>query len=322
MEDARCARLRTGTWVLSYAGLRIVSRSRLVLWTCAPVSGVMGSSRTTYGDRNPATPGSATGIVGRRAMAAVISVDEPKSSVVGHARWVRVSHWILAVSVLTLAFSGFEILMVHPRLYWGKVGNDLTPALIELPISRNYKHGGWAPPIAFVPGASPIVTRVRTYDIFNENGWGRSLHFLAAWFLVVTGLIYIVVSVGSGHVWRHLLPRARELAPRRLRQDIATHLRLPMPPARGGPPYGPLQKLSYVIVVLIVLPLMLLTGLAMSPAVTAAFPGLLDLFGGSQSARTIHFFGFAALVLFLIVHVTMVVLTGVKRQMRAMTFGG
>jgi len=174
-------------------------------------------------------------------MAAVISVDEPKSSVAGHARWVRVSHWILAVSVLTLAFSGFEILMVHPRLYWGKVGNDLTPALIELPISRNYKHGGWAPPVTLVPGASPIVTRVRTYAIFNQNGWGRSLHFLAAWFLMVTGLIYIVASVGSGHLWRHLVPHARELAPRRLWQDIATHLHLPMPTARGGPPYGPLR---------------------------------------------------------------------------------
>ena len=255
-------------------------------------------------------------------MAAVISVDEPKSSVAGHARWVRVSHWILAVSVLTLAFSGFEILMVHPRLYWGKVGNDLTPALIELPISRNYKHGGWAPPVTLVPGASPIVTRVRTYAIFNQNGWGRSLHFLAAWFLMVTGLIYIVASVGSGHLWRHLVPHARELAPRSLWQDVSTHLRLPMTPARGGPPYGPLQKLSYAVVVLIALPLMLLTGLAMSPAVTAAYPGLLDLFGGSQSARTIHFFGFVALVLFLIVHVTMVALTGVKRQMRAMTFGG
>ena len=254
-------------------------------------------------------------------MAAVISVDEPKISVAGHARWVRVSHWILAASVLTLAFSGFEILMVHPRLYWGKVGNDLTPALIELPISRNYKHGGWAPPVTLMTGARPIVTQVRTYAIFNQNGWGRSLHFLAAWFLVVTGLIYIVAGVGSGHLYRHLIPYSRELAPQRLWHDLATHLRLPMPPARGGPPYGVLQKLSYALVVLVALPLMVLTGLAMSPAVTAAYPGLLDLFGGSQSARTIHFFVFAALVLFLIVHVTMVVLTGFKRQMRAITLG-
>jgi thiosulfate reductase cytochrome b subunit len=95
-----------------------------------------------------------------------------------------------------------------------------------------------------------------------------------------------------------------------------------MPRARGGPPYGPLQKLSYAVVVFIALPLTVLTGLTMSPAVTAAYPGLLDLFGGSQSARTIHFVLFAVLVLFLIVHVAMVALTGFKRQMRAMTIGG
>src|SRR5215467_5747927 len=144
------------------------------------------------------------------AMAAVISVDEPRSSVASHARWVRVSHWILAASVLTLAFSGFEILMVHPRLYWGKVGNDLTPALFELPISRNYQHGGWAPPVTFFREPAPVVSAARTYDIFNQNGWGRSLHFLAAWFLVVSGLIYVVASIGSGHLWRHLVPRPRE----------------------------------------------------------------------------------------------------------------
>jgi len=94
-----------------------------------------------------------------------------------------------------------------------------------------------------------------------------------------------------------------------------------MPPAPGGPPYGLLQKLTYAGVVFVLLPLMVLTGLTMSPAVTAAYPVLLDLFGGSQSARTIHFFLFAGLVIFLIVHVVMVVLTGFMRHMRAMTFG-
>jgi thiosulfate reductase cytochrome b subunit len=254
-------------------------------------------------------------------MAAVISGHASMSSARGHAGWVRVSHWILAASVLTLAFSGFEILMVHPRLYWGKAGNDLTPALFELPISRNYKHGGWAAPVTFVPGAHPIVSAARTYDIFNHNSWGRSLHFLAAWFLVVSALIYLLVGLAGGHLWRHILPRARELAPGPLWQDIVAHLRLRMPAAAGGPPYGLLQKLTYAGVVFVVLPLMLLTGLAMAPAVTAAYPGLLDLFGGSQSARTIHFFGFAALVLFLMVHVAMVVLSGFRRQMRAMTLG-
>jgi thiosulfate reductase cytochrome b subunit len=254
-------------------------------------------------------------------MAVAMLGEVRQRSAVRHARWVRFSHWILAASVLTLAFSGFEILMVHPRLYWGKAGNDLTPALFELPISRNYQHGGWAPPVVFSSGAHPIVSAARTYDIFNQNSWGRSLHFLAAWFLAVTGLIYLVGGFANGHLWRHLVPRARELSPRLLGRDIAMHLRLPMPAAPGGPPYGLLQKLTYACVVFVALPLVVLTGLAMSPAVTAAYPGLLDLFAGSQSARTIHFFAFVALMLFLIVHVVMVALTGFRRQMRAMTFG-
>ena len=254
-------------------------------------------------------------------MAAVISGHEIKSSFASHTRWIRISHWILAASVLTLAFSGFVILMAHPRLYWGKTGNDLTPALLELPIGRNYKHGGWAPEATFFSGATPIVSSVRTYDIFNQNGWGRSLHFLAAWFLSATGLVYYIAGFASGHLWRNLVPRLRELAPRLLCQDFLRHLRLPMPPAPGGPPYGLLQKLTYAGVVFVLLPLMVLTGLTMSPAITAAYPVLLDLFGGSQSARTIHFFLFAGLVTFLIVHVVMVVLTGFRRHMRAMTFG-
>jgi thiosulfate reductase cytochrome b subunit len=94
-----------------------------------------------------------------------------------------------------------------------------------------------------------------------------------------------------------------------------------MPRASGGPPYGLLQKLAYFGVVFLTLPLIVVTGLTMSPAVTAAYPMLLDVFGGSQSARTIHFFAFAALVLFLVVHVAMVVLTGFKRQMHAMILG-
>jgi thiosulfate reductase cytochrome b subunit len=255
-------------------------------------------------------------------MAAVISGHELKRCVAGHAPWLRISHWIIGASVLTLAISGFVILMAHPRLYWGNAGNDLTPALLELPISRNYKHNGWAPAVPFFPGESSIVSAARTYDIFNQNGWGRSLHFLAAWFLVLTGLVYFIVGLTSGHLSRHVVPRLRDVAPRLLWQDIRRHLRLPMPRAPGGPPYGPLQKLTYAAVMFIALPLMVLTGLTMSPAVTAAYPVLLDLFGGSQSARTIHFFLFAAIVLFLIVHVTMVILTGFRRQIRAMTFGG
>ncbi len=255
-------------------------------------------------------------------MAAVISRHELTRPAAGHSRWLRISHWLLAASVLTLAFSGFVILMAHPRLYWGKAGNDLTPALLELPIGRNYKHGGWAPATTFFSNGGPVVSAVRTYDIFNQNGWGRSLHFLAAWVLCAAGVVYSLVGLTTGHLWRDIVPRLRDLAPRLLWQDTLQHLRLPLPQASGGPPYGPLQKLTYALVLFILLPLMVLTGLTMSPAVTAALPQLLDLFGGSQSARTLHFFSFAALMLFFIVHVVMVVLTGFKRQIRAMTIGG
>lgn len=255
-------------------------------------------------------------------MAAVISAHEPRRSAVGHARWLRVSHWFLAASVLTLAFSGFVILMAHPRLYWGHAGNDLTPALLELPIGRNYKHGGWETTTTFFSGSDPVVSAVRTYDIFNKNGWARSLHFLAAWFLVATGLIYGIVGLAGGHLGRDIVPRLRDLAPGALWQDIRAHLRWPLPEASGGPPYAPLQKLAYAGVVFVLLPLMVLTGMTMSPAITAALPGLLDLFGGSQSARTLHFFAFTALVLFFIIHVVMVVLTGFRRQIRSMTLGG
>ena len=129
------------------------------------------------------------------------------SGVHGHARWVRISHAMVTVSLLTLACSGFVILMAHPRLYWGDVGNDLTPALLELPISRNYRHGGYDTPRPFFERASGPVSASRTYDIFNQNGWGRSLHFLAAWCLVVPGVLYLL---GGPVSYTHLtLPTKR-----------------------------------------------------------------------------------------------------------------
>jgi len=239
----------------------------------------------------------------------------------GHARWVRVSHWIVALSVLSLAFSGFVILMAHPRLYWGIAGNDLTPALLELPVSRNYQHGGWENSVPFSARNGAPVSAVRTYDIFNQNGWGRSLHFLAAWFVTVTGAIYFFTGIISGHFRRHLLLRGGELGWRRLREDLASHLRGRVQPARAGPPYGIIQKITYCLVIFLALPLMVMTGMTMSPAITAAYPIFLDLFGGSQSARTIHFFVFAGIVTFVLVHVLMVFISGFRRQMRAMILG-
>jgi len=254
-------------------------------------------------------------------MAEVLAEVGRTSGGSGHARWVRISHWVLTVSLLTLAFSGVVILMVHPRLYWGEVGNDLTPALIELPISRNYQHGGWEKQTPFFENAASPISASRTYAIFNQNGWGRSLHFLAAWCLVLPGAVYLLTGVFGGHFRSHVWPKANELAPRRVWDDVVDHLRLRIRPASGGPQYGLLQKCAYSFVVFVAAPVMVISGLAMSPAVTAALPFLLDVFGGYQSARTIHFFAFVALLLFVFVHIVMVIKSGFRRQIRAMTVG-
>jgi thiosulfate reductase cytochrome b subunit len=254
-------------------------------------------------------------------MAAALGEAVQTSAAARHTRWVRVCHWIIAASVLTLAFTGYTILMVHPRLYWGDAGNDLTPALLELPISRNHAHGGWEQPTPFYAQAATPITANRTYYIFNQNSWARSLHFLAAWFLVVTGVVYLLAGIVRGHFRAHLWPKAAELSPRLVWRDIVDHLRSRIPRAAGAAHYGLLQKVAYSIVVFVATPLVVATGLTMSPAVTAAFPLLLDVFGGHQSARTIHFFAFVAIALFVCVHVAMVVVSGFRRQMRAMTLG-
>jgi len=211
--------------------------------------------------------------------------------------------------------------MCHPRLYWGEVGNDLTPALFELPVSRNYQHGGWEKATPFYKGNDSPVSASRTYDIFNQNGWGRSLHFLAAWFLVVTGLIYLLTGIFSGYFRQYLSPKIREFRFALFREDFVKHLQAKFLPANDGSKYGLLQKYSYMIVIFFLMPLIALTGLTMSPAITASYPFLLKIFFGAQSARTIHFFASVALVLFLLVHVIMIIRSGFKKQMNNMTFG-
>jgi thiosulfate reductase cytochrome b subunit len=248
----------------------------------------------------------------------------PGSTGEGHRLWVRLCHWTMAAGFLLLAFTGVMILAVHPRLYWGEVGNDLVPALVEFPLSRNSRPAdyGTATLFANVPGAPVTATRDYEHEyFFNNNSWGRSLHFLAAWILFGSGLVYVLAAVATGHARRDLLPRLRELSTAALWRDFRKHLQATRDSAAAGPPYGLLQKLSYAAVVFVALPLMLLTGLTMAPAVTAGYPVLLDVFGGYQSARTIHFVCFALLFLFLVTHVAMVVATGFRRQLRGMILG-
>ena len=237
----------------------------------------------------------------------------------GHALWVRSTHWIAAASFLTLVFTGFMILMVHPRLYWGEVGNDLTEAWLELPISRNLDHEGTRDVAAIFEGDDSRVRAVVEYDQFNQNGWGRSLHFLAAWFLVLTGVVYLIWGAVTGHFRKHIVPRGLTLGS--LAHEVGEHVRLRIRPATGGPQYGLLQRTAYWSVVFIALPLVVVTGLGMSPAISASFPFLQGMFGGLQSTRSVHFLAFAALLAFALGHVAMVALSGFRRQIRAMTIG-
>lgn len=244
------------------------------------------------------------------------------TGVTGHARWVRISHGILSLSVLVLTFSGFMILLVHPRLYWGNAGNDLMPALIDLRIGPNAtKPPVWENRTPFFATAASPVTADRKEEPFNQNGWARSLHFLAAWMLVVPGIVYVLCGFSDGHFRAHIAPDSREVAPRVVWGDVIAHLRFRIPPAAGGPNYGVLQKMSYAFVIFVASPLVVLTGLTMSPAITAAWPWLLTLFGGYQSARTMHFVAFCALVLFVLGHLAMVIASGFRRQLRAITLG-
>jgi thiosulfate reductase cytochrome b subunit len=226
-------------------------------------------------------------------------------------------HWVLASSVLTLAISGVTILMAHPRLYWGEVGNDLTPAWLELPISHNHRPEGWQQTVTFDTLANAPISANRTYEVFNEDGWARSLHFLAGWFFVVAGACYFLLGVVTGRIARDLTPRG--MTWRALAQELRDRLRFRFRSIPGAS-YGLLQRCAYASVSFLVLPFMVGSGLAMSPRLRAAFPMLSHLFGGHQTARTLHFLGLSVLVLFFVVHVAMIALSGGGR-MRAMIVG-
>lgn len=210
-----------------------------------------------------------------------------------HKAWVRTTHWLVAAAFLLLLVSGVAILLALPNLYWGETGALGAPALLELPLPVN----------------------------LEQTGWGRNLHFLGAWILVIAGGVYLALGFLGGHVRRDLLPARDQLRSDHLAREIGDHLALR--PARGEEArrYNALQKVAYLAVIFLLFPLMVLTGLTMSPGVTTAFPELFTLFGGRHSARTIHFFVGTLLVLFLVVHVAQVFVGGAWNLTRSMITG-
>ena len=220
-----------------------------------------------------------------------IPTTEEAAEAPRHSGLVRITHWVNTVSFAALLVSGVAILISHPRLYWGEVGNVNTPSLIDLPL--------------------PFI-------IAGQNGWGRYLHFLAAWVCVVNGLAYVLSGLLTRHFRTNLLPAGADLTRRSLSRALADHLR----PARlSEDVYNVVQRLAYSGVVFVLLPVAIWTGLAMSPAITSVLPWLATGLGGHQSARTVHFVAALLLVVFLLVHVGMIVRTGFWRRMTAMVTG-
>ena len=230
-------------------------------------------------------------------MATPLPTDAPR-----HTLLVRLTHWLSTLLFLALLISGVEILISHPRFYWGEVGNVNTEPLFRIPI----------------PASRATIPTGYAYVLPDQNGWSRYLHFQAAWFVVFTGLLYGLASLRNGHFRDDLLPARRQLSWAALRDSLGEHLRLPPSPSGS---YNLFQRLAYLGVVFLLFPLMIWTGLAMSPSFTSAFPATVDAFGGQQSARTLHFFFTVLLVLFVLIHVLMVYRSGFLTRVRAMTVG-
>jgi thiosulfate reductase cytochrome b subunit len=222
-----------------------------------------------------------------------------------HSATVRTTHWITTVCFLALLVTGVEIIISHPRYYWGEEGNVNTPSLFDLPI----------------PASRRAVVTGYNYVLPDQNGWSRSLHFQSAWLLVFTGLLYGIHGWRSRHFQNNLLPSAGQRSAQALSASISQHFRRKTASDSAPAHYNLLQKLTYLGVIFGLIPAMIWTGLAMSPGFTAAFPFIVDVLGGFQSARTLHFFITLALVAFVAIHVTMVCLAGFGSRMRSMITG-
>jgi thiosulfate reductase cytochrome b subunit len=230
-------------------------------------------------------------------------VTESRKLIYRHSVATRILHWVNAVCVFVVLMSGLQIFNAHPRLYWGEYGANTDTAFIEIG-SRHAPGEKAFPPWATIPS-------------WQDLAGGRRWHFFFAWALVFNSALYLLVSFANGHVRRDLVPSRAEISPRQLARELRNHLHLKFPFRH----YNTLQKLAYLGVIFVLAPMMLVTGLTLSPAIDAAAPWLLDLLGGRQSARTLHFLTAMVIVLFIVVHIVMVLLAGPLNELRSMITG-
>src|ERR1700722_4130823 len=222
-----------------------------------------------------------------------------------HSGLVRITHWITTLCFFALLLTGIEILISHPRFYWGETGTVLTNQLFQLPI----------------PSSRKLVPTAYGYVLPDQNGWSRALHFEAAWIAVLTGLLYVIFGLLTRHFRKDLLPGKNDFSWQALWISFTKAFRFERPSAAEASSYNVLQRLTYLFVIFVLFPLVIWSGLAMSLTFASAFPWSVTLLGGRQSARTIHFFVSLALVLFLFVHVAMVCLAGFWSRTGAMITG-
>src|SRR5690606_23751146 len=247
--------------------------------------------------------------------------------------FTRITHWIWAVCLFFLLLSGLQIFNAHPSLYIGEEsGFEYDNAVLAMGAVR--RADGAIAGVTEVFGqrfettgpfgvcGDPVRPQFQgvpgwlTIPSYRDLATGRVVHFIFAWLLVGTLAVWLVASLLNGHVRRDLVPGPRTW--RSLPRDVWDHLRFRFRHPRH---YTPLQKISYAVVLFVLFPLIVLTGLAMSPGMNAAWPWLIDIFDGRQTARTIHFVTMLALVAFFLIHILMVLLAGPLNLMRSMVTG-
>jgi len=251
-----------------------------------------------------------------------------------HRLSTRLWHWSNALAVLVMLMSGLMIFNAHPRLYWGEYGANADHAWLEIGSNRQgqglLRIGPAVMETTGVLGVWPDrqgeikrrafpwwATIPSAYSLSDARLW----HLAFAWVLALGLLGYLLWSLVNGHLRRDLHITRSEWRPAHIWRDIGEHARLRFPTGAAALRYNVLQKLAYAFVLFLALPLMIITGLAMSPGTDAWAPLVTEIFGGRQSARSIHFIAAFALVGFFLVHVAMVLLAGPVNELRSMITG-
>jgi len=223
----------------------------------------------------------------------------PPKTIMRHRLVTRVWHWINALAVLALIGSGLTISNAHKFLYWGQAGANPRDAWLHVP-----RWPSWA-----------------TIPSYYSLSAARTWHLFFALVLAFGLLAYLIWSLANRHIQRDLRVRRAELKPAHLIADARAHLDLRFHDPENPAAYNSFQKLSYVAVLFVLLPLVIFSGLALSPGMDAAWPWLTDIFGGRQSARSVHFICMALLTLFIVVHLALVILAGPLNEVRSMITG-